>query len=430
MKNKREKTSSNQDRKSVVRALRHRNYRLFFGGQSISIIGTWMQRITIPWLVYRLTDSPFLLGFVGFAGQIPGFLLLPFAGVLADRWNRRRLLLLTQTLLTVQAFALSFLVLTGTVQVWHLVVLSLFFGTAFAFDIPTRQSFLMDMLGEKEDLGNAIALNSSIVTGGRLLGPTLAGVLIGLVGEGICFLINGISYLAVIAALLAMRIPPRDSQPQGSRVWDGLKEGFAYASGFAPIRVILVLLALVSLMGMPYMVLMPIFAKDILHGGPHALGFLMGAGGLGAMVGALYLASRSTVLGLGKIILVSVILFGLGLIAFSFSTVLWLSMVLISISGFGHMVQMASSNTILQTISDDDKRGRVMSFYAMAFSGMMPFGSLLAGLLASKIGAPSTVLIGGIACLLGAALFARRLPALRKMIHPIYEKMGIISEHY
>jgi MFS family permease len=233
----------------------------------------------------------------------------------------------------------------------------LFFGAVFAFDIPTRQSFLMDMIGEKEDLGNAVALNSSIVTGARLLGPTLAGILIGLVGEGICFLINGTSYLAVIAALLAMRIPPKDLQPLGSRVWDGLKEGFVYASGFAPIRAILVLLALVSLMGMPHMVLMPVFAKNILHGGPHALGFLMGAGGLGAMVGALYLASRSTVLGLGKIILISVILFGLGLVAFSFSRVLWLSLVLILISGFGQMVQMASSNTILQTISDDDNGG-------------------------------------------------------------------------
>jgi MFS family permease len=428
MENKREKSNHTGGRKSVVRALRHRNYRLFFGGQGISLIGTWMQRIAIPWLVYRLTDSPFLLGFVGFAGQIPGFILLPFAGVLADRWNRRRLLFLTQTLLTIQALVLSFLVLTGTVQVWHVVVLSLFFGTAFAFDIPTRQSFLMDMIGDKEDLGNAVALNSSIVTGARLLGPSLAGILIGLVGEGICFLINGISYLAVIAALLAMKIPSRDLQPENSRVWDGLKEGFAYASGFAPIRVILVLLALVSLMGMPHMVLMPVFAKNVLQGGPHALGFLMGAGGLGSMVGAIYLASRSTVLGLGKIILISVILFGLGLVAFSFSRVLWLSLVLIFVAGFGHMVQMASSNTILQTISDDDKRGRVMSFYAMAFSGMMPFGSLLGGLLASNIGAPATVLIGGIACLLGAAVYARRLPALRKMIHPIYRKMGIITE--
>ncbi len=430
MENKREKSNSNPGRKSVVRALRHRNYRLFFGGQSLSMIGTWMQRIAIPWLVYRLTDSTFLLGVVGFAGQIPGFLLLPFAGVLADRWNRQRMLILTQCLLMVQAFAISLLVLTGTVEVWHLVVLSLFFGAVFAFDIPTRQSFLMDMIGEKEDLGNAVALNSSIVTGARLLGPTLAGILIGLVGEGICFLINGTSYLAVIAALLAMKIPSQDLQSQGSRVWDGLKEGFVYASGFAPIRAILILLALVSLMGMPHMVLMPVFAKNILHGGPHALGFLMGAGGLGAMVGALYLASRSTVLGLGKIILISVIVFGLGLVAFSFSRVLWLSLVLILISGFGHMVQMASSNTILQTISDDDKRGRVMSFYAMAFSGMMPFGSLFAGLLASKIGAPATVLIGGIACLLGSAVYARRLPALRKVVHPIYEKMGIISEHY
>lgn len=369
-----------------------------------------------------------MLGFVGFAGQIPGFLLLPFAGVMADRWNRRRLLILTQTLLTVQALALSFLVLTDIVQVWHVVLLSLFFGIAFAFDIPTRQSFLMEMLGGKEDLGNAIALNSSIVTGGRLLGPTLAGVLIGLVGEGICFLINGISYLGVIAALLTMTIPPKDYQPKSSKVWEGLKEGFVYASGFAPIRAILVLMALVSLLGMPYVVLMPVFAKNILQGGPHALGFLMGAGGLGALVGALYLASRRTILGLEKVILISVILFGFGLVAFSFSHLLWLSLILMLITGFGHMVQMASSNTILQTISDDDKRGRVMSFYAMSFTGMMPFGSLLAGSLAGKMGAPATVLIGGAACLLGAAFFAHRLPVLRKIVHPIYEKMGIIPE--
>ncbi len=428
MEEKEEKSKSIWDRISIVRALRHRNFRLFFGGQGISLTGTWMQRIAMAWLVYRLTDSPFLLGVVGFTGQIPTFILSPFAGVLADRWNRQRMLILTQTLLMLQALILSFLVLTGTVQIWHLIVLSLFFGVVFAFDIPTRQSFFMEMIGEREDLGNAIALNSSMVTGAHLFGPTIAGILIGLTGEGICFLLNGISYLPIIAALLAMRIPSGDRKPRDSKVWDGLKEGFAYVFGFVPIRSILVLLALVSLMGMPHAVLMPVFAKNVLHGGPHALGFLMGASGLGALVGAFYLASRRTIVGLGKMIVLAVTLFGFGLVAFSISRVLWLSLAFILITGFGQMVQMASSNTILQTIVDDDKRGRVMSFYAMSFMGMMPFGSLLAGFLAGKIGAPATVTIGGIACLLGAAVFAQRLPGLRKIVHPIYARMGIIQE--
>jgi MFS family permease len=417
-------------RRSALRALRHRNFRLFFGGQSISLIGTWMQRIAMAWLVYRLTNSPFLLGVVGFAGQIPTFLLPPFAGVLADRWDKRRMLILTQTLLTIQALTLAFLVLTGTVQVWHLVALSLFFGTVFAFDIPTRQSFFIEMIGEKGDLGNAIALNSSLVTGARLLGPTVGGVLIGLLGEGACFLLNGITYFPIIFALIAMRIPPKESTQRRSRVWEGLKEGFAYVSGFAPILSILLLLALVSVMGMPYMVLMPVFAKKVLQGGPHAFGFLTAAGGLGALLGALYLAARSTIIGLDKRILLAVTLFGSGLIAFSFSRILWLSLIFTLIIGFGQMVQMASSNTIIQTIVDDDKRGRVMSFYAMSFVGMMPFGSLLAGFIASKIGTPATVTIGGIACLIGAGVYAHKLPALRKMVHPIYEKMGIIPESY
>ena len=425
MQEEEKKSRSIIGRKSVFRALRHRNFRLFFGGQSISLIGTWMQRIAMAWLVYRLTNSAFLLGVVGFAGQIPVFLLPPFTGVLADRWDRRRMLILTQTLLTLQACILAFLVLTGSVQVWHLVVLSLFFGIVFAFDIPARQSFFIEMIGEKGDLGNAIALNSSMVTGARLLGPTIAGVLIGLVGEGLCFLLNSVSYFPIIAALFAMRIPPKNMTQRRSRVWEGLKEGFAYVSGFAPIRSILLLLALVSIMGMPYMVLMPVFAKKVLQGGPHAFGFLTAAGGLGALLGALYLASRSTIIGLEKRILLAVTLFGSGLVAFSFSRDLWLSIIFTLITGFGQMVQMASSNTILQTIVDDDKRGRVMSFYAMSFMGMMPFGSLLAGFLASKIGAPATVTIGGVACLLGAAVYAYKLPALRKMVHPIYERMGI-----
>ncbi|MBU2497934.1 MAG: MFS transporter [Proteobacteria bacterium] len=428
MDNKGTKSKGGPGLKFVIRALRHRNYRLFFGGQSISLIGTWMQRIALSWLVYRLTNSPFLLGFVGFAGQIPTFLLAPFAGVLADRYNRQRLLVLTQILATVQAFTLALLVLTGAVLVWHIVVLSVVLGVVNAFDMPTRQAFVMEMVEEKEDLANAIALNSSMVNSARLLGPSIAGVLIAAVGEGTCFLINGISYLPVIAALLAMTFRPRDSKPRPLQVWQGLKDGIIYASGFAPIRAILLLLALVSLMGMPYVVLMPVFAKDILHGGPHTLGFLMGGSGMGALGGALYLASRKTVLGLGKKMVMASGMFGIGLIAFSLSRVLWISLVLMLITGFGQMVEMASSNTILQTIVEDDKRGRVMSFFAMAFMGMAPFGSLLAGFLASKIGAPGTLLIGGTACLLGAALFSHRLPALREMVRPIYVRMGILPE--
>jgi MFS family permease len=413
---------------SIIRALRHRNFRLFFGGQGISLIGTWMQRIALSWLVYRLTNSPFLLGFVGFAGQIPTFLLAPFAGVLADRWNRQRIIILTQTVAMIQALVLSLLVLTETVMIWHIILLSVLLGIINAFDMPTRQSFIVEMVEEKEDLANAIALNSSMVNSARLLGPSIAGILVAAVGEGICFLLNGISYLAVIGALLAMKIKPKNLKPQSSRVWYGLKEGFTYASAFAPIRAILLLLGLVSLMGMPYIVLMPVFAKDVLHGGPHVLGFLMGASGVGALVGAFYLASRRTVLGLGRMIALAASTFGLGLIAFSLSRVLWLSLSLMLMTGFGQMVQMASSNTVLQTIVDDDKRGRIMSFYTMAFMGMAPFGSLFAGSLASSIGAPSTLFIGGITCLMGSAFFAHRLPALRKMVRPIYVRMGIIPE--
>jgi MFS family permease len=414
--------------KSIIRALAHRNFRLFFGGQSVSLIGTWMQRVALSWLVYRLTHSAFLLGLVGFSSQIPVFLLAPFAGVLADRWNRRRILILTQTLAMVQAFVLSFLVLTGMVQIWQIIALSLFLGMINSFDMPTRQSFVVEMIGGKKDLGNAIALNSSMVNGARLLGPMMAGILIAAVGEGTCFLINAFSYLAVIVSLLSMRIERKEVKRKASNVWHGLREGFRYASGFEPIWAILRMLALISLMGMPYVVLMPIFAKDILQGGPDAFGFLMGSTGVGALGGALFLASRKSVLGLGRMIPIAASIFGCGLIAFSFSNVLWISMLLMLAAGFGQMVQMASSNTLLQTIVEDDKRGRVMSFYAMSLMGLTPIGSLFAGFLASKIGAPWTVCVGGTTCALGAFFFARRLPALRAKVHPIYVQMGIIPE--
>jgi MFS family permease len=412
----------------IFRALSHRNYRLFFGGQSISLIGTWMQQIAMSWLVYRLTHSAFLLGIVGFTGRIPTFLFAPLAGVLVDRWSRHRLLVITQILSTMQALILAFLVLTGMITVWHIIFLSLFLGFVNAFDVPVRQSFVVDMVEKEEHLGNAIALNSSMATSARLFGPSIAGILIATVGEGMCFLLNGLSFLAVIAALLAMKIPRRKREMQNRQVIQGLKEGFSYAFGFAPIRSLLLLLGLVSLMGMPYQVLMPIFAGKILHGGPHTLGFLMAASGCGALTGTIYLASRKGVRGLGRIIVISSSLFGIGLITFSLSRVFWLSLLFMLLTGFGMMVQMASSNTVLQTIVEEDKRGRVMSFYAMAFMGMVPFGSLLAGSLANNIGAPYTVMIGGIACIFGSVMFAKKLPSLRKVARPVYVEKGIISE--
>jgi len=285
---------------------------------------------------------------------------------------------------------------------------------------------VIDLIERREDLGNAIALNSSMMNGARLVGPSIAGILIAMVGEGMCFLLNGASFIAVIAALLAMRMKPQDKKATGPGVWQGLKDGFAYAFGFAPIRSVLLLLALVSLMGMPYTILMPIFAGKILHGGPQTLGFLLAAVGIGALFGAIFLASRKSVLGLGRIIVMASSLFGIGLISFSLSRVLVISLLLMVPIGFGMMVQMTSSNTILQTIVDEDKRGRVMSFYAMAFMGMVPFGSLLAGSLANRIGAPYTVMIGGISCILGSLLFARKLPSLRVMVRPIYVQKGIV----
>lgn len=414
--------------KIIFRSLRYRNYRLFFGGQSISLIGTWIQRIAVPWLVYQLTGSAFLLGVVSFASQIPAFLLAPFAGVLIDRWNRYHILITTQILAMIQALALAFLFFSGAIELWHIILLSTLLGFVNAFDMPARQSFVVEIIERREDLGNAIALNSSMVNSARLLGPSIAGVLIAAMGEGICFLLNGLSYVFVIVSLLMMKVTLKEAKTQDSQVLRGLKEGFSYAFGFAPIRYIILLLGLVSLMGMPYVVLMPVFAKEILHGGSNAFGFLMGASGIGALIGALYLASRRSVLGLGKIIPLSTAMFGCGLITFSLSRFFLLSLALMLITGLGMIMQMASSNTILQTIVDDDKRGRIMSFYLMAFMGTAPFGSLLAGGLASYLGAPNTLIIGGVSCFLGAILFASKLSDLRKMVLPIYVKLGIISE--
>lgn len=413
--------------KLIFRAFHYRNYRLFFAGQGISLVGTWMQQIAMSWLVYRLTNSAFLLGAVGFAGQITTFIFAPLAGVLVDRWNRRHILIVTQTLAMLQALILAFLDLTGTVAVWHIVFLGIFLGLINAIDIPARQTFVVEMVEKREDLGNAIALNSSMFNAARLVGPAIGGVLIATVGEGIVFLFNSVSFLAAIAALLAIKTTPQYTEAH-TDILSGMKEGFSYAFTFAPTRSIILLLGLVSLMGMSYQVLMPVFAKDILHGGAHTLGFLTTASGAGALVGTIYLASRKNVLGLGKMIPLAASIFGAGLIAFSLSHVLAISLLLMLFAGFGMMVQMTASNTTLQTIVDDNKRGRVMAFHTMTFMGTAAFGSLLAGTLAGAIGAPNTLLIGGVSCLLGALQFARKLPRLREMIRPIYIKKGIIPE--
>jgi MFS family permease len=381
-----------------------------------------MQRIAMSWLVYRLTNSAFLLGLVGFTSQIPLFLLTPFAGVLADRMNRRTVLVVTQTLAMIQAFFLTVLVFTGTTEVWHIMCLSVFLGIVDAFDMPIRQSFMVEIV-QKKDLGNAIALNSSIVNCAQLLGPSIAGILIASIGEGMCFLLNGVSYFFVIVSLIAMKITRKEMEKSDIHVLEEIREGFVYAFGFGPIRFILLLLALTSLVGIPYRVMMPIFAKDILQGGPHTLGFLMAGAGVGALAGSIYLASRKGVPGLEKWIALAAGLFGIGLVGFSRSHLFWLSLILVLLTGFGMMVQMASSNTVLQTVVEEDKRGRVMSLYAMAIRGMAPFGSLLVGSAASKIGAPNTLMISGLLCIIGSIMFARKLPALQEMVRPIYMRM-------
>jgi len=408
------------------RALRHRNFRLFFAGQSISLIGTWMTRIATSWLVYKLTGSALVLGTVSFAGQIPTFLLAPFAGVWIDRLERRQVLVWTQSLAMVQSLLLAALTFSGYINVPWILGLSILQGCINAFDMPGRQSFMVQMVEDRADLGNAIAINSSMVNMARLIGPSLAGMIIAVSSEAWCFLIDGLSYLAVIASLLAMRVNVAAVGRKSTSTLTELKEGWTYVAGFLPIRTILSLFAVVSLMGMPFVVLMPIFAAKVLHGGPHTLGFLMGAMGVGALISALSLAARKSVRGLIRIIPISAMVFGLGLIGFGLSRFLWLSLIAVLVAGMGMMQGMAASNTVIQTIVSEDKRGRVMSYYTMAFVGMAPFGSLLAGAMASAIGAPMTVIVSGGAVIVGAAWFYTQFPALRRVIRPIYQEMGIL----
>ena len=408
------------------RALRHRNFRLFFGGQSISLIGTWMTRIATSWLVYRLTKSPLLLGTVGFAGQIPTFLLAPLAGVIVDRMDRRTLLVWTQSLAMVQSLVLAWLTLTHRVTISEILALSVMQGLINAFDMPGRQSFMVKMVEDKADLSNAIAINSSMVNVARLIGPSLAGMLIAATNEGWCFLTDGVSYIAVIASLLMMRLTAAEKERATTTMLAQLREGWSYVTSSGPIRTILSLFALLSLMGWPFMVLMPIFAAQVLHGGPHTLGFLMGAVGVGSLVSALALVMRRSVRGLTKMIPIAAAVFGVGLICFGLSSVLWLSILMMLVTGFGMMQGLTASNTILQTLVDEKMRGRVMSYYTMAFVGMAPFGSLLAGAMAHAIGAQRTVIVSGIACIVGSLWFWTRLKGIRKQMRPIYERLGIV----
>ena len=411
---------------NALRALGHRNFRLFFCGQSLSLIGTWMTRLATSWLVYRLTGSSFLLGVVTFAGQIPTFLLGPLAGVWADRWERRRVLLITQFLAALQSLALAALTLSGRITVWEVVCLSVLQGVINAFDMPARQSFLVQMVEGRADLSNAIALNSTMVNGARLLGPALAGIVIAAVGEGYCFLIDGLSYFAVIASLLVMHVDAQAAKKSTASIFVQVKEGWTYVSTFAPVRTVLILFAVVSFMGVPYTVLMPVFTTKILHGGAHMLGFLMGAAGVGSIFAALSLAARKSVRGLYRVVPTVSAIFGGGLIAFSFSRTYWLSLVLMAVTGYGMMKAAAAANTVIQTIVEEDKRGRVMSYYMMAYMGASPLGSLLAGSLAPVIGAPKTVMLCGIGCVAGAVWFALQMPKLRPIIRPIYQQLGII----
>jgi MFS family permease len=396
---------------SGLRALRHRNFQLFFSGQLISLIGTWMQSVAQSWLVYRLTGSALLLGSVGFASQIPVFLCAPLGGIAADRFNRRYIVIGTQVAAMVLAFILAALTLTHRIQVWHVFVLAALLGVVNAFDIPGRQSFLVDMVG-KEDLMNAIALNSSMFNGARVIGPAVAGILVAKIGEGWCFFANAVSYIAVIIGLLMMRVHTPSRAIKASP-FEHMMEGFRFVNQTAPIRALLLLLGVVSLVGMPYVVLMPIFADQILHGGARGLGILMGATGVGALLGALTLAFREGVKGLGRWVAWCCAGFGASLVVFAWSRSFWISVVLLLPVGYFMMLQMSSSNTLIQVMVPDALRGRVMAVYSMMFMGMAPIGALLGGALAERLGAPMTIAIGGVASLAGAGWFGMQLPKIR-----------------
>jgi MFS family permease len=410
--------------RDMVRSLKHRNFQLFFSGQMISLIGTWMDNIAEAWLVYRLTGSSLLLGTVAFAGQIPVFLLAPVGGMVADRWNRRSIVIATQVSSMVLASILAFLTITKRITVAEVIVLASLMGVVNAFDIPARQAFLSDMVG-REDLMNAIALNSSMFNGARVIGPSIAGILVASIGEGWCFFANAVSYIAVIAGLLMMRIEHKPRMAQLASPFEHIVEGFRFVRDTAPIRAILILLGLVSIVAMPYSVLMPIFAAKVLHGNARTLGVLMGATGIGALTGALILASRTNLQGLGRWIATSCGAFGVGLILFSLSRWYALSVLLLVPVGCAMMTQMASSNTLIQAMVPDRLRGRTMAVYSMVFMGVAPIGALISGALADHIGAPWTVAIGGVGAIIGGVIFGREWPKLRPDARQLLVAQGV-----
>lgn len=412
----------------MLRALRHRNYRLFFSGQTVSTVGTWMQTIAMNWLVYKLTDSAFMLGALNFFNHVPGFLLGPVAGVVADRYNRHKILIITQSLAMVQAALLAILVLTGKIAVWHLLGLGFALGCINAFDLTARQAFVVDMVEERSDLPNAIALNSIILSGSKLVGPSMAGILIALVGEGVCFLINAVSFIPVLAALLAMRVQaPVNGIKTGNSPWREMHEGYLYAYRFPPICYTVLLLGLVNLTGTAYVALMPIFAHNIFTGDSHTLGLLMAVTGLGAICGAAFLASRISPAGLEKLIPRAVALLGITLLVFSQTNVLFVGLITLFFTGLGSMVHIAASSTLMQSLVEEDKRGRIMSLYSMSF-GMTPFGNLLAGIMASYIGAAATVGIGGLLCVVGAMLYVSRLREIERYTKTKDKALERVSE--
>lgn len=397
---------------AMFRAFKHRNYRYFFSGQLLSLIGTWMQSVAQAWLVYRLTDSTVLLGLIAFSGQIPVFLFATIGGTIADRYNRQRILQITQTISMILATTLAILTFTGAIEVWHLFTLAALSGMTNAFDIPTRQAFIVDIT-RREDLTNAIALNSSMFNGARIIGPAIAGLLVASVGEAWCFAVNAVSYIAVLSGLSLIKLETQRKTSAPGSALSNIVEGFKFVARTSPVRSLLLLLGVVSLMGSPYSVLMPIFAAEILQGGASGLGILMGASGVGALAGALALAARKSLKGLGRWIAVASASFGAFLILFSFSRSFWLSAVFLVPAGFAMMIQMAASNTLVQSMIPDELRGRVMAVYSMMFMGMAPLGAILAGSLAETIGAPYTVAIGGAVCILAAGIFALNLSEFR-----------------
>lgn len=405
----------------TLRSLRYRNYRIYFIGQGLSLVGTWMQQVAMAWLVYRMTGSAWWLGIVGFAGRIPVLPLAPIGGVVADRFSRKRILYITNSVAAAQAALLGVLVMTGTVEVWHVIVLAMLLGTIDAFDIPARQSWFVHMIDDPEDVGNAIALNSTIFNAARLIGPSIAGVAIAATGEGPVFLLNALTYSAMLFALMRIQVVSEPRPDRSQNVLANLLEGFDWAWRFTPVRDVLVLMTLVSFLAVPFAVLMPVFATEILGGGPETLGFLLAAQGVGALIAALFMAYRSGMRGLGRLIAFAAAVFGVGLIGFGLSRSIWLSLPLLALAGFGLMLQTASSNTFLQMIVGDALRGRIMSLYTLAFVGTLPLGSLFAGWLAERIGAALTVAMGGAATLVAAAVFTRRLPVLRGKVREFWD---------